>query len=204
LLAELSIQALLEKTAGAAPVPGGGSMSALSGAVAASLTEMVANLTIGKKNYEAASEEMQVIAAKAAAARKKMTAAIDRDADAYQQVVAAFKLARATDEEKSARKKAIQDALKKAALTPLEAAGDALSIMELAGRALAKGNKNAYSDAAVAVMHARTAALGAIYNVKINLADIKDAPFVAETGRKADAIEEKVRQLEEALLAGNR
>ena len=202
MLAELSIQALLEKTAGAAPVPGGGSMSALSGAIAASLTEMVANLTIGRKKYAAVSEEMQAIAAEAAAGRKKMTAAIDRDADAYKQVVAAFTLPKGTDEEKAARTKAIQDALKSAALVPLEAAGISLSLMELAGRALAKGNKNAYSDAAVAVMHARTAALGAIYNVKINLADIKDASFVSETGLKADAIEKKVRQLEKALLDG--
>jgi formiminotetrahydrofolate cyclodeaminase len=202
LLAELSIQALLEKTASAAPVPGGGSMSALSGAIAASLTEMVANLTIGRKKYAAVSEEMQAIAAEAAAGRKKMTAAIDRDADAYTQVVAAFTLPKGTDEEKAARTKAIQDALKSAALVPLEAAGISLSLMELAGRALAKGNKNAYSDAAVAVMHARTAALGAIYNVKINLADIKDASFVSETGLKADAIEKKVRQLEKALLDG--
>ena len=202
MLAELSIQALLEKTAGAAPVPGGGSMSALSGAIAASLTEMVANLTIGRKKYAAVSEEMQAIAAEAATGRKKMTAAIDRDADAYKQVVAAFTLPKGTDEEKAARTKAIQDALKSAALVPLEAAGISLSLMELAGRALAKGNKNAYSDAAVAVMHARTAALGAIYNVKINLADIKDASFVSETGLKADAIEKKVRQLEKALLDG--
>jgi formiminotetrahydrofolate cyclodeaminase len=202
LLAELSIQALLEKTASAEPVPGGGSMSALSGAIAASLTEMVANLTIGRKKYAAVSEEMQAIAAEAAAGRKKMTAAIDRDADAYKQVVAAFTLPKGTDEEKAARTKAIQDALKSAALVPLEAAGISLSLMELAGRALAKGNKNAYSDAAVAVMHARTAALGAIYNVKINLADIKDASFVSETGLKADAIEKKVRQLAKALLDG--
>lgn len=200
MLAELSIQALLEKTAAAEPVPGGGSMSALSAAVAASLTEMVANLTVGKKGYETVSEEMQAIASEAAAARKKMTAAIDRDADAYQQVVAAFKLPKATDGEKAARKKAIQDALKSAALIPLEAAKESLSIMESAGQALAKGNKNAFSDAAVAVMHARTAALGAIYNVKINLADIKDEQFTAEIGQEADSIEAKARKLEQELL----
>ena len=201
MLTELGIQALLEKTAAAEPVPGGGSMSALSGAVAASLTEMVANLTVGKKRYEAVSEEMQSIAAKAATAREKMTAAIDRDADAYQQVVAAFKLPKATDEEKAVRTRAIQYALKSAALIPLEAARDSLTIMELAGEALTKGNKNAFSDAAVAVLHARTAALGAIYNVKINLADLKDEQFVAEIGEEAESLEEKARQLEQTLLA---
>ena len=200
MLAELGIQALLEKTAAAEPVPGGGSMSALSGAVAASLTEMVANLTVGKKGYETVSEEMQGIAVKAAAAREKMIAAIDRDADAYQQVVAAFKQPKATDEEKAARTQAIQYALKSAALIPLEAARDSLSIMKLAGETLAKGNKNAYSDAAVAVLHARTAALGSIYNVKINLADIKDDQFVADIGLEAESLEGKARQLEQEFL----
>ena len=202
MLAELGIQALLEKTAAAEPVPGGGSMSALSGAVAASLIEMVANLTVGKKGYEAVSEEMQGVAVKAAEAREKLTAAIDRDADAYQQVFSAFKLPKATDEEKAARTQAIQYALKSAALIPLEAARDSLSIMELAAEALAKGNKNAYSDAAVAVLHARTAVLGSIYNVQINLADIKDEQFVADIGREAELLEEKARQLEQSLLAG--
>ena len=200
MLAELGIQALLEKTAAAEPVPGGGSMSALSGAVAASLTEMVANLTVGKKGYEAVSEEMQAITTKAAAAREKMTATIDRDADAYQQVVAAFKLPKATNEEKAARSQAIQDALKSAALIPLGAAQESLAIMELAGQALSKGNKNAFSDAAVAVLHARTAVLGAIYNVKINLADIKDDQFVTEIGHEADLLREQARHLEERLL----
>lgn len=200
MLAELSIPALLEKTAAAEPVPGGGSMSALSGAVAASLTEMVANLTVGKKGYEKVSAEMQAIAARAAAGREKMIAAIDRDADAYQKVVAAFKLPRETDAEKTARTKAIQEALKSAALIPLEAARESLSIMELAGQALAKGNKNAFSDAAVAVMQARTSALGAIYNVKINLADIKDEQFVAEIGQEAESLEQKARKLEQELL----
>lgn len=200
MLANLSIQAFLEKTAAAEPVPGGGSMSALSAAVAASLTEMVANLTVGKKGYEAVSEDMAAIAQKAAASREKMTAAIDRDADAYQQVVTAFKLPKDTDAQKTERTRAIQDALKSAASIPLEAARESLAILELAGEALAKGNKNAYSDAAVAVMHARTAALGALYNVNINLADIKDPQFVAATGREAGVLEKAVRDREKQLL----
>ena len=175
-------------------------MSALSAAVAASLTEMVANLTIGKKGYEGVSEEMKAIAVKAAASREKMTAAIDRDADAYQQVVTAFKLPKDTDAQKAERSGAIQDALKSAALIPLEAAKESLAIMELAGQALAKGNKNAYSDAAVAVMHARTATLGALYNVNINLADIKDPLFVSEIGKEAGGLEKTVRDREKQLL----
>lgn len=202
MLAELSIHKFLEKTAAAEPVPGGGSMSALAGAVAAGLTEMVANLTIGKKGYEAVSEEMKAIAAKATASRAKMTAAIDRDAEAYQRVVTAFKLPKETDGQKAERAKAIQAALKSAALVPLEAARESLAIMELAGLALQRGNKNACSDAAVAIMNARTAALGAIFNVKINLADIKDPQFVAEVGREADSLENKTRRLEQELLTG--
>lgn len=200
MLAELSIQALLEKTAAAEPVPGGGSMAALAGAVAAGLTEMVANLTIGKKGYEPVSGQMQEIAKQAATSREKMIGAIDLDAEAYQQVVAAFKLPKETDTQKSDRINAIQQALKSAALTPLEAAKESISIMELAGQALRGGNKNAYSDAAVAVMNARTAVLGAISNVQINLADIKDQNFVDTVGKEADELAQKARQLEQELL----
>ena len=157
MLAKLSVEELLEKTAAADPVPGGGSMAALAGAVAAGLTEMVANLTIGKMGYASVSGQMQQISEKAAASREKMIRAIDRDAEAYQRVVAAFKLPRETESQKTARTQTIQEALKSAALIPLEAARESFAIMELAGQALKRGNKNAFSDAAVAVMNARTA-----------------------------------------------
>ncbi len=201
MLAELSVQELLEETAAATPLPGGGSMAALAGAVAASLTEMVANLTVGKKGYESAAEEMKTLAAEAAEARKKMIAAMDRDAEAYQRVVAAFGLPKGNDAEKAIRTGAIQDALKSASMAPLEAARESMAIMESAGRVLAKGNRNAYSDAAVAVMCARTAVLGAISNVRINLAGITDEAFAKELNEQIEAFREKACNLEGTLLS---
>ena len=99
MLANLKITEYLEKAAAGTAVPGGGSVAALNACLAASLTEMVANLTIGKKGYEAVEEEMKDVARKAAELRKLLTASIDRDADAYSEVMAAFKLPRATDRE---------------------------------------------------------------------------------------------------------
>ena len=149
-------------------------MAALNAALAAGLTEMVANLTVGKKGYEAVEEEMKALADEASQLRNKLTAAIDQDADAYTEVMAAYRLPKTTDEELALRKQKIQKAIKHAALVPIGVARDALAVIDLAGQAILKGNKNAASDGAVAAMNARTAALAAIYNVRINLGSIDD------------------------------
>ena len=189
MLADHKITEYLDKAAAGTAVPGGGSVAALNAALAAGLTEMVANLTIGKKGYEAVEDEMKTLAEKASRLRIKLTAAIDRDADAYSEVMAAYKLPKATDEETAVRIQKIQDAIKHAALVPLEVARDALAVIELAGQAIRKGNKNAASDGAVAAMNARTGALAAIYNVKINLSSIRDDSF-------ADKMAQEVKELE--------
>ena len=179
-LADLSIKEFLAKTASNSPVPGGGSIAALSAAIAASLSEMVAHLTIGKKGYEALEEEMQEIAKDAFQYRERLIRYIDKDSNAYNGVMGAFKLPKGTEQERNNREGAIQEALINATLVPLDVARDAFKIIELAGKVVKQGNKNAVTDAAVAVMMARTAALSALYNVKINLASIKDTNFVEE------------------------
>lgn len=201
MLAEMSVKAFLDETASSAPVPGGGSVAALSAGVAAALTEMVANLTIGKKNYEGVEEEMKNISAYSAKFRAKFVEDIDRDSDAFNEVMAAFKLPKATDEEMEARKAAIQEATKKAALVPLEVARDAFGMLESIAAVVEKGNKNAVTDGAVAAMMTRTAVLSALYNVKINLGSIKDQDFVAEVSREVEALESKVGSIEQEILA---
>jgi formiminotetrahydrofolate cyclodeaminase len=191
----------LDKAAAGTAVPGGGSVAALNAALAAGLTEMVANLTIGKNGYEAVEEEMQALVRKAADLRDKLTAAIDRDADAYTEVMAAYRLPKSTDEEVALRKQKIQEAIKHAALVPLEVARDALAVIELAGSAIHKGNKNAASDGAVAAMNARTAALAAIYNVKINLSSIDDSSFVEKLGQEVRELQKIVVEKEGEALA---
>ena len=201
MLVDDKITEYLAKAAAGTAVPGGGSVAALNGALAAGLTEMVANLTVGKKGYEAVEEDMKALADKASQLRNKLTAAIDQDADAYTEVMAAYKLPKTTDEETSLRKQKIQDAIKHAALVPLEVARDALAVIDLAGRAIRKGNKNAASDGAVAAMNARTAALAAIYNVRINLSSIKDDAFVEKLAQEAEELQTQVVKRENDALS---
>jgi len=201
LLTDLKITEYLEKAAEGTAVPGGGSVAALNAALAAGLSEMVANLTIGKKGYETSEGDMRDILHKATALRAKLTAAIDRDADAYSKVLAAFKMPKETDAAKQLRSRKIQEAFKQAALVPLETARDAAEVMDLAGKAIKSGNKNMVTDGAVAVMNARTAVLAALYNVKINLTSIRDDEFVKILTREVNELEQQARDKERDMLS---
>lgn len=201
MLVDNTIKDYLDKAAAGTAVPGGGSVAALNAALAAGLAEMVAHLTIGKKGYETVEDDMRALAESAAQLRNKLTESIDKDADAYTEVMAAFRLPKTTDEETAARKQTIQYAIKHAALVPLEVARNAVAVIELAGEAIRKGNKNAASDGAVAAMNARTAALAAIYNVKINLGSIEDERFVDELTQEVKELESQVIDRENEALA---
>ncbi|PLB85931.1 methenyltetrahydrofolate cyclohydrolase [Dysgonamonadaceae bacterium] len=199
-LQDLTLKQFLEKTANNEPVPGGGSISALHGAIAASLTEMVANITIGKKNYLAVEETMRLNATKASALRTEFLNDIDRDSEAYNLVFQAFKLPKDTEEQKILRGDKIQEATKVAALVPMEVAERAFELLDLIGETTRKGNKNAITDGCVAMMTCRTAVLGALLNVRINLASIKDERFVKELSEKCNHIEEETLRKEQALM----
>jgi formiminotetrahydrofolate cyclodeaminase len=201
LLTDLKITEYLEKAAAGTAVPGGGSVAALNAALAAGLSEMVANLTIGKKGYESSEADMRDILHKSTALREKLTAAIDRDAEAYSMVLAAFKLPKDTDEAKELRSLKIQDAFKQAALVPLEVARDAAEVMDLTAKAIISGNKNTVTDGAVAAMNARTAVLAALYNVKINLTSIKDDEFVKTLSREVNQLEQQAQDKERDILS---
>ena len=200
-LVDLNLKDFLAQTASKTPVPGGGSIAALSAAIAAALSEMVAHLTINKKGYEALEEEMHDIVKDAFQYRERFIRAIDKDSDAYNDVLIAFKLPKGTNQEQTHRKRAIQEALKKAALVPLDVAREAFKVIELAGKVLKQGNKNAVTDAAVAVMMARTAVLSALYNVKINLSTIKDANFIKDVGKEVTHMESEIVKRERDLLS---
>jgi len=201
LLTNQKITDFLQKTAAGTAVPGGGSVSALSAALGAGLTEMVANLTIAKKGYAAVENEMKEIAETGQNLREKLVSEVDKDSNAYKDVLAAFKLPKNTDEEKAQRIEAIQDAMKNAARVPLAVANDALQIMELAEKVIRNGNRNAVSDGAVGVMMARTAVLGALFNVKINLASIKDEVFVEDMMQQVNKLESRVHEREKEILS---
>lgn len=201
MLTNQKITAFLEKTASGTPVPGGGSVSALSAALGAGLAEMVANLTIAKKGYEAVEHEMKEIAETLQILREKLVAEVDKDSNAYRDVLATFKLPKDTEQEKEQRAEALQGAMKNAARVPLGVAYDALQVMDLAEKAIRNGNRNAVSDGAVGTMMARTAVLGALYNVKINLASVKDKPFVEEMMQEVNKIESRVHEREAEILS---
>jgi len=198
---ELSIKEFLKRTASDSTVPGGGSVAALSAAFAAALTEMAANLTIGKKKYKAVEDEMKALAKEASQYREKLIWDADRDSEAYNQVMAGYSLPKNTDEEKSIRNEAVQKGLKAAASVPLDVAKDAFRIMELAEKAARDGNKNTVTDAAVALMTARSAALSALYNVRTNLKQITDNRFVEEIAAQISGLEDSIERKEKEILS---
>ena len=200
MLTDLTVKDFLNKVAGSDPVPGGGSIAALNGALASALAAMVANLTIGKKKYTEVQEDMQAIAQEAERLMGDFTADIDRDSDAYDRVFACFKMPKETDEEKAARSAAIQEATKYAAQVPLEVARRACALMPLIADVALKGNQNAVTDACVAMMSARNAVLAAVLNVRINLSSLKDTELAARLQAEADGLEQQACQQEQALL----
>jgi formiminotetrahydrofolate cyclodeaminase len=201
MLSELTIKEFLEKVASKSPTPGGGSVAALSAALAASLTEMVANLTIGKQGYDDVEDEMKAVAQDALRLKSKFVSAIDKDSNAYNDVITAIKLPGDTEAEKRHREEMIQSGLKQATLVPMAVAEDAIRVMELAGKAVTKGNKNTITDGAVGVMMAKTAVLSALYNVKINLRTIKDKAFIDEISKQVKELEQNALQREKELLS---
>jgi len=201
LLEALKITKFLEKVGAGAAVPGGGSVAALNAALAAGLTEMVANLTVGKKGYESVEKDMQKIASKSAELRKKLAKDIDNDAAAYNEVLKAFKMAKNTEKERDRRTRAIQTGFKNAARVPLDVARDALDIMEMTSKVVRKGNKNAAVDGAVGALAARAAVRGALYNVRTNLNFIDDHKFVKEMGQQVELLERLAEKKEKEILS---
>jgi formiminotetrahydrofolate cyclodeaminase len=182
------------------PVPGGGSIAALCGAIGAALSEMVANLTVTKKKYADSKEEMTEIINKASLLREKLLNYIEEDSSAYNMVTLAYKLPKETEEEKAYRSGKIQEGLKVAASVPLKVAETAFEIFPLAEALVLRGNLSSVTDALVGAMMARTGVLSAILNIRINLDSIKDQEFIKDLKEKADALEEKTIIYEKKIL----
>ena len=178
MLTELTIKEFINKVLSNDPVPGGGSVSALNGALATSLAAMVANLTIGRKKYVEVNEIMEDLSVRFEELTRQLITDVDRDSEAYDRVFSAFKLPKETDEEKAIRSETIQKESKYAAQVPMEVARTVHSILPMIDVVARKGNSNAVTDACVSMMCARTAILGALLNVRINLTSIKDEKFV--------------------------
>lgn len=195
----LSVAELSELTSSRSAAPGGGSISAMAGAFAASLVCMVAKLTEGKKGYESVSAQMKEMDSKSEGLRLSLLDDIQRDSSSFDAFMEALAMAKTTEEEKAARAEAMQSALKGACQIPRQVAKKALSILGLAVEAVSKGNVNAASDGMVAAYMARASILGALSNVRINLADIKDQAFVHLLAVECDEMERKAQEAEKDL-----
>lgn len=170
------------------------------GALGAALMEMVANLTIGKETYAGVQEEMQALAAEGAALHEELLAGIKKDSESFNGYMRALKLPKETEEEKKIRTAALQQGLKEATEAPLAIAESAAKIFPMAEAVVKRGNKGAVSDGLIAAMLARTAVVGALFNVKINLASIKDESYVSELGKKVEKLESDAIFCEKSIL----
>ncbi len=159
------------------PAPGGGSVAALNGALAASLIAMVSNLTHGKKGYEDYFEDMVRIGDKAQNIKEQLLTIIDKDTDVFNILMKAMKMPKKTDEQKKLRNNAIQEATKEATNVPFITMETINEMLELIDEIAENGNQNSVSDAGVAAINAYAGAEGAYMNVIINLAGIEDNEF---------------------------
>lgn len=197
MLINMTLTDFLNETASNSPAPGGGSVSALAGALGAALSSMVGELSIGKDADSDTKTKFQGMIRICKDLMKDLSEAVDKDTEAFNMVMAAFKMPKGTDEEKKARSAAIQEAMKEAAELPYETALLCIDVMNMAIDMLKAGNKNAASDAAVSGMMGYAALYGALYNVKINLNSIKDTEYVEAMKKKVEAL---ISEGEELLL----
>ncbi len=208
-LVEMNLRAFADELSMDSPTPGGGSVAAYCGALSAGLSAMVANLTVGKKGYEKAWKELGRAAMEAQVLKDAYLRFVDLDTAAFDKVMEAHRLPKATEDQARLRETAIEEATKEATRIPFEVLKNAPALVALAETMVKKGNRNSLSDAGVAALAARAAADGAYYNVLINLPGLKDEAFrksMAEEAarlrgfvhRPASAVNKKIeKQLEQ-------
>jgi formiminotetrahydrofolate cyclodeaminase len=200
--AEQTVGGFLEALSSDAPTPGGGAAAGLAGAAGAALIAMVGRLTTGKEAYAAVDARMRELVAEADAARGEFLDLADRDASAFDGVMAAFKLPKESDEQKAERSAAIQLGYEQAAAVPLECLRKAVQTMPLAVEATAEGNSQAASDGVSASAELLCAAQCAAANVEINAAALKDpAKRAALLDEVASLRARAERSLQEAQTA---
>lgn len=187
-LASMRVADFVDEVASESPAPGGGSVAALAGSLGAALVAMVGNLTVGKKGYESSWAELSSLAVKAQGIKVRLLRAVDEDTEAFNAIMEATKLPKASPEEKDAREAALQEAFCKASSVPLETALACFEAIGLALVAAERGNVNSVSDAGVAALMARAGVEGAALNVLINLGSVSDEAFVADHKARAESI----------------
>jgi glutamate formiminotransferase/formiminotetrahydrofolate cyclodeaminase len=206
-----SLSGFVASVASANPVPGGGSVAAHTGALAAALAQMVTGLTIGKKKYSSVEPEMKEAALRAVALGNTLASLVKRDAEAYSQVSEAYKLPKEPADAAARRSEAVTNALLKAAEVPLETARASVEVALIAALVAGKGNSNAVTDAGIAALLAEAACRGADYNVRVNVAALEDPAKGAglaneskQLVKRASELAAKVAALVESALSAKK
>ncbi|HSO77815.1 MAG TPA: glutamate formimidoyltransferase [Bacteroidales bacterium] len=188
-LADLSLSEFVWKTSSDSPAPGGGSVSAAMGAMGAALGSMVANLSAHKRGWDDRWEEFARWAEKGAALQKRLLELVDEDTDAFNGIMKAFEMPKKSDDEKTARILAIENATKHASMIPLAVMTESFKSFELLEKMVATGNPNSVTDAAVGVLATRACIRGAYLNVRINVSSLKDRPFAENLIKEGEVLD---------------
>ena len=200
-LIDMNLEKFAFETASESPAPGGGSISAYSGAMGAALATMVANLSANKRGWDDRWEEFSSWAEKGISYQKELLELVDEDTKAFNQIMDAFKLPKENESDIKKRNEAIQNATKNAILTPYKVMQVALDSMSVIKKMAEIGNPNSITDACVAALCARTAVRGAFLNVQINCLDYNDKSFVDDINKKGENILEKAFKLENKIIS---
>jgi len=199
-LVDLTLTEFTDETASESPAPGGGSVSAYMGAMGVALGTMVANLSSHKRGWDDRWEEFSEWAEKGMKYQSELVRLVDEDTDAFNKIMDAFSLSKKTDDEKTIRKQAIQDATKNAIMVPFRVMEVSYKALELIKAMAEIGNPNSVSDAGVGALAIRSCVKGAFLNVKINSGDLDDTSFVEDVSKKGEEIERKTELLEQEIL----
>ncbi len=191
----------LDALASAEPTPGGGSASAVAGAIAAGLLSMVGNLTVGRERFAAVEEEMASVLAETERLRTLLVKLAGEDMAAYGSFSAAMKMPRGSAGERAERTEHMQTALRACTLAPLRIAEACRRLLDFSPTVAEKGNPSAASDAVVAALLAEAAMRGAGLQVLVNLEWLKDADFIAEQRARLTELEKGAAELKEAVVA---
>lgn len=199
---ERPLRDYVEEAVQGSPTPGGGSVSALAGALGTTMASMAANFTVGKKKFKAVEGEVRELLGQLDGLREKLLSAMQADTVAYGAVGAAYSMSRGTDEEKAARRSAIQAALRGAMEPPLEALRSCLEAVRVTRRLLDIANPNLITDVGVAAALLEASARGAYLNVAVNLKGMEDLALASAVEEECRSALEDARSLENEVREG--
>ncbi|MGL5439156.1 MAG: cyclodeaminase/cyclohydrolase family protein [Filifactoraceae bacterium] len=204
-LTDLTLDGFVSEIASPSPAPGGGSCAAYSASVGAALVEMMAHLSFGKKAYEGRTEEEKIGFEKSymeiSRIKDQLEILVDKDTAAFEKVMAAFKLPKDTDEEKTLRKQAIDDATWICVDVPYKVAVLAKKGIEIAKSMIDIGNQNAITDIGVGILMLHTGLEGAILNIKVNLCSVIDQERALSFRTEIESLYKEATDMKEVLLS---